>query len=111
MPSADDDTIDAVEQGLEGLPSFTQMLSSGLTLEEIVKKALPKFEMNVLDESAPEYRCTCTRERVEAALISLGREELAEIAASDEDVKMECQFCDTKYLFTPAEVREILEKL
>ncbi|HBL41360.1 MAG TPA: Hsp33 family molecular chaperone HslO [Ruminococcaceae bacterium] len=103
LPSADDDTITAVEKGLEGLPSFTQMLSSGMTLEGIVQKALPAFEMNVLDESAPEYRCTCSRERVENALISTGKAELEDMA-KDAKTEVSCHFCDKVYSFSGTEI-------
>lgn len=103
LPSADDDTIDAVEKGLEGLPSFTQMLSSGMTLEEIIRKALPAFEMNVLDESAPEYRCTCSRKRVEDALISTGKAELEDMA-KDDKTEVSCHFCDKVYSFSGSEI-------
>ena len=60
--------------------------------------------------SGVEYRC-CTRERVEATLISLGREELGQIVEEGKDIHIECQFCDTPYVFTPDQVRVILENL
>ena len=111
LPGAPDSVIDKLEAGIAAAGSVTAMLDAGLSLQEMLTKVTGGMELEFFEPTAVEYRCYCTRERVEAALISLGREELAEIAASDEDVKMECQFCDTKYLFTPAEVREILEKL
>lgn len=111
LPGAPDTVIDKLEAGIAAAGSVTAMLDAGLSLQEMLTKVTGGMELEFFEPTEVEYRCYCTRERVEAALISLGKEELAEIAASDEDVKMECQFCDTKYLFTPAEVREILEKL
>ena len=111
LPGAPDTVIDKLEAGIAAAGSVTAMLDAGLSLQEMLTKVTGGMELEFFEPTEVEYRCYCTRERVEAALVSLGKEELAEIAASDEDVKMECQFCDTKYLFTPAEVREILEKL
>lgn len=111
LPGAPDAIIDKLEAGIAAAGSVTAMLDSGLSLQEMLTKVTGGMELEFFEPTAVEYRCYCTRERVEAALISLGKEELAEIAASDEDMKMECQFCDTKYVFTPAELRNILEKL
>jgi molecular chaperone Hsp33 len=57
------------------------------------------------------YKCYCSRERMEAALISLGRKELAEIAADGEDLNMTCQFCDTVHTFTPENIQELLKNI
>jgi molecular chaperone Hsp33 len=63
-------------------------------------------------ETTPvEYRCYCSRERVEAALISLGRKELTEIMEEGKTFPVECQFCDTVYEFTPADIADLLKKL
>lgn len=109
LPTAMDDTIDAVERCIKDIPSVTQMLTSGLSLEDICNKVLSEFELDVLDESNPVYECKCSRERVEAALISTGIESLKEIA-EDEKTEVSCQFCDKKYTFTPAEIRNLIRK-
>ena len=79
LPTADDTIIERVEKGLNGLPSVTTMLAEGLTPEDICKKVLPEFNVEVLDTSECEYRCNCSRERVEKALISVGKEELCQL--------------------------------
>lgn len=109
LPTAFDDTIDAVERCIKDLPSVTQMLTSGLSPADICRKALSEFELDVLDESSPVYECKCSRERVEAALISTGLESLKEIA-QDEKTEVSCQFCDKKYVFTPAEITNLIRK-
>jgi len=108
LPTADDSTIDAVEEGLQGLPSVTHLLAEGLTPEEICKKVLPKFEMEVLERSTVGYRCNCSKERVERALISLGAKELEQMA-KDEQTEVNCTFCHKKYTFTPEEIRALAE--
>lgn len=109
LPGASDETVDAVERGLVGLPPVTEMLSSGCSLEEMISKALPEFRMSVLDESAPEYRCDCSRARVERALLSTGREELEDMA-KDEKTEVTCHFCDKIYTFSGSEILSLSRK-
>ena len=77
-----------------------------MTPEEICHHALPLFELEVLDGSEPEYKCYCSRERVEGALISTGIEELTDMM-QDEKTEVSCQFCDKKYVFTPADLKKL----
>ncbi|MBQ8783623.1 MAG: Hsp33 family molecular chaperone HslO [Clostridia bacterium] len=109
LPTAFDDTIDKVERCIEGIPSVTQMLTSGLTPEDICKKVLPEFNLEVLDSSNPEYKCNCSKERVVKALISLGKDDLQELA-QDESTEVKCQFCNKAYTFTSEDILEILKK-
>ena len=62
-----------------------------------------------METTEVSYKCYCSRERVESALISLGRKELTEIADEDEEFPVECQFCDTVYEFTPGDIRELIK--
>ena len=103
LPFASEEAISGVEKSIEGLPSFTQMLSSGMTLEAICKRALQEFEIEILDESEPVYKCYCSKERVEAALISTGKAELEDMA-KDEKTEVSCHFCDAVYTFTSKEI-------
>lgn len=109
LPTAFDDTIDKVERCIESIPSVTQMLTSGLTPEEICKKVLPEFNLEVLDSSSPAYKCNCSQDRVVKALISLGKEDLEELA-QDESTEVKCQFCNKAYTFTSENILEILKK-
>ncbi len=109
LPTAFDDTIDKVEKCIEGIPSVTQMLTSGLSPEEICKKVLSEFNLEVLDTSTPVYNCNCSKDRVVKALISLGKEDLEEIA-QDEFTEVKCQFCNKAYRFAREEILEILKK-
>lgn len=109
LPTADDTVIEKVENGLKGLPSVTEMLRQGLSLREICEKALPAFTLELLDEGEPEYRCNCSRQRVERALLSTGRDSLRELTA-DEVTEVRCHFCPAVYRFSSEEIRSILEK-
>ena len=109
LPTASDDTIDKVEEDIKDIPPVTAMLSDGLTPEEICKKVLPNFELEVLDESSPEYKCNCSRERVVRALISTGVDELNELA-KDKNTEVKCQFCTKAYNFSSADIKAITKK-
>lgn len=109
LPTADDTVIDRVEAGLRGLPPVTTMLAEGKTPLEICKTVLPDFEVGVLDEGSPEYRCTCSRAGVERALLSTGREALEEMA-QDPVTEVCCHFCPSVYRFTPDEIRSLIKK-
>lgn len=108
LPTAMDDTIDAVERCIKDIPSVTSMLCDGLTPEEICKKVLSEFEIDVLDSSNPVYKCNCSRERVEAALISTGAQSLEELSR-EENTEVCCQFCDKKYDFSGEDIKRLLK--
>lgn len=106
LPTAMDDTIDKVEECIKGIEPVTQMITSGMTPEEICRHVLKGFELEVLDSSSPEYRCDCSKERFAKGLLTLGKEDLLEMA-NDEYTEVNCHFCEKKYRFTPAEIRKL----
>lgn len=109
LPFADDACIDILEKNVNTLPSVTQMLTSGMSAEEIAMKVLDGLEPNVLDELSCAYKCDCSKERVEKALVSLGREELDKMADEDDVTEVCCHFCDKKYSFTKDEIRALIK--
>ncbi len=108
LPTADDETITKVENGLKGIKSVTSMLADGLTPEEICKKVLPEFNMELLDRSNVEYRCDCSLERVTNALIAAGKDGLREMA-EDPETEVVCHFCNKKYIFTSDQILKLLD--
>lgn len=108
LPTADDETITKVENGLKGIKSVTAMLSDGLTPEEICKKVLPEFNMELLDRSNVEYKCDCSLERVTNALIAAGKDGLREMA-EDPQTEVVCHFCNKKYIFTSDQILKLLD--
>ena len=111
LPGAPDDVIDRLEIGIQNAGAVTAMLDKGLTPRQMLETVMEGMELEFFEEMPVSYRCYCTRERVESTLISLGKKELAEIVEEGKDIQVECQFCDTEYKFTPAQIREILENL
>lgn len=108
LPAASDKTIDKLEKSIMEMASVTSMLSGGMTPEEIVKTALKEFEVEVLYSQDIEYKCNCSKERVSKALISLGKEELTEMAQGNDDIEISCHFCDKVYKFTPNELKKLI---
>ena len=111
LPGAPDETIDQVEAGIRAAGNVTAMLDSGLSAEDMLRKVLGAFEVEILETAPVEYRCYCSREKVERTLLTLGREELGEIVRSGETLHVDCQFCDKIYDFTPENVQEILNRV
>ena len=111
LPGAPEETIDALEKGIQRAGAVTAMLEAGLTPEEILGQVCGDIGVVFMETTEVSYKCYCSRERVTAALISLGREELTEIAQEGKSFPVECQFCDTVYQFTPENIRELLEKI
>ena len=111
LPGAPEETISALERGIQAAGAVTPMLEQGMTPEDILGQVMGTLGVVFLETTEVSYKCYCTRERVERALISLGRKELEEIAGEDREFPVECQFCDTVYRFTPADVRDMLSKL
>lgn len=110
LPTADDTIIEKVERGLKGLPSVTTMLAEGLTPEEICKRVLPEFNVEVLDTTECEYRCNCSRERVEQALISVGKAELEDMI-KDNGTEVKCHFCPSVYNFSADDIKALSEQI
>lgn len=109
LPFCPDEVISKIEYAVETLEPVTAMLSKGMTPDDIAKAAMKGLELSKLDESEIEYRCNCSKEKVEAALISTGRASLEDMISSGENTKVECHFCDKTYEFTPDDIQKLLE--
>ena len=97
LPGATEEEITMLEKNIANVPSVTTLLQQGKTMQDIMEMVMQGFDPQVLDEYDVEYRCDCTEQRVERALISMGRAELEKLAAEEPVVEVNCQFCDKKY--------------
>ena len=109
LPGAPDDIIDRLEAGVQKAGAVTPMLEQGMTPEDILGQVCGDLGVVFLETTEISYKCYCSRERVEAALISLGRKELQEIVDEGKSFPVECQFCDTVYSFTPEDIQILLK--
>ncbi len=111
LPGAPEETIDALEKGIQRAGAVTAMLEKGMTPEDILGAVVGDLGVVFMETTEVSYKCYCSRQRVTDALISLGRKELAEIRDENKTFPVECQFCDTVYSFTPEDISELLEKI
>jgi len=111
LPGAPEETIDALERGIQRSGAVTKMLEAGMTPEDILGQVCGELGVVFMETTEVSYKCYCSRERVTAALISLGRQELEEIMQEGKSFPVECQFCDTVYEFTPEDIGELLKKI
>ena len=110
MPFAEEEVISKLEQNVQKISSVTSLLEEGHTPESLLEKVLEGFDVQIMEKMDTRFHCNCTRERVEKALISIGRKELNEMIQEGKPIEMNCHFCNTNYTFTVEELKEILRK-
>ena len=111
LPGSPDEVIDKLEAGIQRAGAVTAMLEAGMTPEEILGQVCGDLGVLFMETTPVSYKCYCSRERVEAALISLGRKELTEIMNEGKVFPVECQFCDEVYEFTSEDIQKLLETI
>jgi molecular chaperone Hsp33 len=111
LPDADPLLADLLMYRLEEIPSVTSLLSDGKTIEEILEFIFDDMDLKILEEIQPKYLCDCSRDRIEKALISIGKKDLTEIYSEGKDEELVCHFCNKKYQFTNKEIGELLNKI
>lgn len=111
MPDATEDELFILEQRIKEAKPISQMLDENMSLEDIAKDITGDVNIKILeDEINPKYECNCSKEKMEKALISVGKEELKNIIAEDGKAELVCHFCNKKYIFTEEELRHLLLK-
>ena len=105
MPFAREEVIERLEKNIQGLKSVTTMLDEGKTPEELLEIVLEGMDVQVTDRMPAAFRCDCSKERVERALISIGRAELRDMIDEGREVEVGCQFCGKQYYFSVDELR------
>lgn len=111
MPGADEDTITRVEGGVLAAGNVSAILDKDPDPEHLLKTVLSDFDVKILESDPVEYKCYCSRERVERALISLGAEELKNILREQGSCQMTCQFCDAVYRFDGPELQKLIDTI
>ena len=108
MPFAEESLISDLEKRLENF-SVTTMLEQGMSIEDIIHQVFEDYDVSITDTLPCAYVCDCSKERVEQAVISLGRKEIASMIEEDEPVEVVCDFCHTKYTFSTDELLGFLK--
>ena len=108
MPDASEETISALEKRLAKVSSVTAMLDSGKTPEDILQELLGDMELAVLDRMAVSFKCGCSKERFARGIASIKKSDIQEMIDAGENIETCCQFCNSKYVFTPDELKEMM---
>ena len=111
LPGAPEGIIDRLEKGIMAAGPVTNLLMENDDPESLLRRVMADFELEILETVPVEYRCYCSRERVERALISLGRKELEEMLREQGGCQLSCQFCDTVYDFSKEDLERLLASL
>ncbi len=111
MPFAEESVISTLEKKVASLTSVTALLEKGDSPEQILESIIGDFSIEITDHITPSYFCGCSKERVSKALISVGKKELYSMIQEGNNIEVNCHFCNTNYIFTPAELRNLYQHL
>lgn len=110
MPFAEDSVIEQLEKNLTQIPSVTTMLDDGLTPKQMLEKVLEGMDVEFTDTLPIEFKCNCSKERVEKALISVGEKDLKEMITDGKPIEVNCHFCSKNYTFSIDELETLLKR-
>ena len=111
MPDAEEKDIDILEKNLSQITSVSHLIDDGKTPEDLINLVLKDLEPIIYEKIPVSYKCDCSRERIEKALISIGKKDLDEIIKEDKLAEISCHFCNTVYHFNEAELIDLRKSL
>ncbi|MDR2995610.1 MAG: redox-regulated molecular chaperone HslO [Bacillus cereus] len=111
MPGAQEETISFIEDRLQKIPPVSTLIEQGLSPEELLYAVLGEDKVKVLETMDVQFNCTCSRERIESVLISLGKTELEQIREEEEETEVHCHFCNERYQFSKGDITNLIENL
>lgn len=110
LPGAEDEFIDRLSERVPLLSNVSHMFSEGKSNTELLSEIMGDIEIDIFDEIDCSYHCDCSSERVEKALVSLGKKELEDIINDGKPIDVGCQFCGKKYTFTTEDMKKLYER-
>lgn len=110
MPFAQDEIIDKLEKNLSEITSVTELLDSGMSAEDILEKILSGLDMEINENIPTRFYCDCNKEKIEKAIISIGKKDIQEMIDDGKEIEVNCHFCNTNYIFSVDELKELLTK-
>lgn len=111
MPGANEFLADIITFRLQEIPPLSTLIAEGKTCEDILNLLFDDMDLKIHEVMDINYECDCSRERVERALIALGKEELEKLKDEEEIMQVECHFCDKRYQFTREDIQKIIDKI
>lgn len=110
MPFTEDQVIEKLEQNLSKVASVTSMLDSGMGPEDILHTVLDGLDVEIMETTETRFACNCGKDRIEKALISIGKKDLQEMIEDGEPIEVKCHFCNKGYEFSIEELKDICHK-
>ena len=110
MPFIEEDVLAKLESNIQKIQSVTAMLDNGHTPEEMLGQVLEGLDMEVTDTLDASFSCNCSKQRIEKAIISIGKKEIQSMIDEGKDIEVKCHFCNTAYNYTVEELKELLKK-
>ena len=111
LPGASENIITMVEGGIMAAGPVTALLQEDPDPESLLRRVMSDFELEILETTPIEYRCYCSRERMEKALISMGVEEMEALIEEQGSAELSCHFCDNVQQFSREELENLLETM
>ena len=111
MPDATEETISQLEKNIQNLKSITTMLSEGKTPEDMLDIVLEGLQPRILDKIDVKFECECCKDKVQEALVAIGKTALSQIIEEDKQAEVGCQFCNSKYMYNEEELLNILKDM
>ena len=110
LPQCPEEDLDALQARAEGIKAMAGMLDEGMDLQAVLSQLFQGLAWRQTESLTPVFRCDCNRARLEQALISLGQAELEDMIQTEHGAQLTCHFCNTKYDFSEADLRRLLQE-
>ena len=110
MPFIEDKVLEKLEQNIQNIQSVTSMLDNGHTPEEMLGHVLEGLDLEITDTLPARFHCNCSKERIEKAIISIGKKEIQSMIDDGKEVEVKCHFCNTAYTYSVDELKELLKR-
>ena len=110
MPFIEDEVLDRLEKNIQNIQSVTAMLDNGHTPEDMLAQVLEGLDLEIVDTLPVQFSCNCSKDRIEKAIICIGKKDIQSMIEDGEDIEVKCHFCNTAYNYTVEELKELLEK-
>ena len=110
MPFVEDKVLDKLEENIGKIRPVTAMLDNGHTPEEMLREVLEGLDVEITDTLPARFTCNCSKQRIEKAIISIGKKEIQSLIDEGKDIEVKCHFCNTAYSYSVDELKELLKK-
>ncbi|MCR3922553.1 MAG: Hsp33 family molecular chaperone HslO [Firmicutes bacterium] len=111
MPSCDESIVSRLERKVNDITGIASLLDADMSPEMILEQIVGEFGVEFLDKIPTHYHCSCSKERVEKAIISIGRKDIQEMIADNKPIEVSCHFCNTQYTYDVENLHRMIEEI